>query len=246
MDLREIDAIGINPSDHWYYRTKSIPVRKYFAAIADRTASASRLDVVDIGAGSGVFSDDLARQCGGRIRNIVRIDLNYAAEASVSDGRIGGVIREQRSIPTSIEQSLILMMDVLEHVPDDRGLLRGVVESCRGTNHLFVTVPAFQWLWSGHDEFLGHYRRYSLHSLRGLVEGAGISVTRSYYLFAFILPGVWAVRRLSGRRRQGSDMKPVNRWVNELLATTGRWEAALCYANHLAGVTAVIEGDVSR
>ncbi len=57
------------------------------------------------------------------------------------------------------------MMDVIEHVEDDVGLVRGYVDKVAGGTRFIVTVPALMWLWSGHDVFLEHYRRYTLTSI---------------------------------------------------------------------------------
>ena len=54
------------------------------------------------------------------------------------------------------------MMDVLEHVSDDVGLVREYAKRAKPGTRFVVSVPAFMWLWSGHDVFLEHHRRYTL------------------------------------------------------------------------------------
>ena len=54
------------------------------------------------------------------------------------------------------------MMDVLEHVDNDAGLVRHYATKVPSGAHFLVTVPAFRFLWSGHDVFLEHKRRYTL------------------------------------------------------------------------------------
>jgi hypothetical protein len=48
---------------------------------------------------------------------------------------------------------------------------------------LFATVPAHQWLWSDEDELAGHFRRYTLGSLRAVAEAAGLKVAYLSYFF---------------------------------------------------------------
>ena len=246
MDLKESPASGlVDPASHWYYKTKRIPVRRFFRSASVRLSVP--LDVVDIGAGSGVFSDDLAQCFGREIRNIVKVDAHYATDTAVGDVRLGGgIMRKQRSIPAKIENAVVLLMDVLEHVEDDHGLLRSVVASSKGTNYFFVTVPAFQFLWSGHDEFLGHYRRYTLSSLKALAAAAGLSVSDGYYMFGTVLPLVWMARRLGSRHEQRSHLRPCHPVVNQVLSLAGRVDGAWSRWNHLAGVTAVVEGFSDR
>ena len=86
--------------------------------------------------------------------------------------------------------ALVLLMDVIEHVEDDQVFVREIRSTDlvdRGTRWL-VTVPAFQSLFSAHDVFLRHYRRYSRGSLSGALERAGLRVVESGYFFASLVP----------------------------------------------------------
>ena len=76
---------------------------------------------------------------------------------------------------------LVLMMDVLEHVDDDRGLLRHYAAKVPPGAHFVVTVPAFGFLWSGHDVFLEHKRRYRLTEIETVMRDAGLAVARGAY-----------------------------------------------------------------
>jgi 2-polyprenyl-3-methyl-5-hydroxy-6-metoxy-1,4-benzoquinol methylase len=86
--------------------------------------------------------------------------------------------------------SVILLNDVIEHVPDDVEFLRSIVSShlFSPNSRLLITVPAFQSLWTEHDAFLGHYRRYNRGLLRRQVEAAGLKVTSDGYFFLSLLP----------------------------------------------------------
>ena len=242
MDLKE-GGLGIDGRTHWYFRTKRRPLDRYFAAIP--AAGAHGLDIVDIGAGSGVFSEGLIDRFPDRVRNVVRVDLHYETVGRTADPRLaGGVIELRRDLPDTIDGAVVLLMDVLEHVPDDRGFLESVVTRCRGTNRVFITVPAFQSLWSGKDVFLGHYRRYSLASLCSLAASCHVTITRAYYMFGVFLPVAYVTRRWQGAEAT-SDLKPAPAWLNGLLTGIGACDAAVCRWNRIGGVTAVVEGTIS-
>ena len=86
--------------------------------------------------------------------------------------------------------SLVLLMDVIEHIEDDEGFLAGLRARPyvnAGTKFL-ITVPAYQALFCSHDTFLGHYRRYSNRVLREHVERAGFSVVDTGYFFFSLVP----------------------------------------------------------
>jgi len=242
VDLKEADC-GIDARTHWYYRTKRRPLNRYFAEAP--VPAARKLDIVDIGAGSGVFSEGLIDRFHRDIRNVIRVDLHYAEVSRVHDGRLtGGVVEHRRDLPDDIDGAIVLLMDVLEHVPDDRQFLQSVVARCRGMNRVFITVPAFDSLWSEKDEFLGHYRRYSLASLGSVAAASGVRITRAYYLFGLFLPGAYLALRLLRGAGGNSDLRPAPGWLNALLVGVGRCDAAFSRWNRVGGVTAVLEGTI--
>ncbi|MFA5161813.1 MAG: methyltransferase domain-containing protein [Elusimicrobiales bacterium] len=241
MDIKEHNS-GVRPENHWYYRTKRIPLAEYF----DRTARImSPVNVVDIGAGSGCFSDYLAGHGRGKIENIIRVDAAYESETSAGDSRISGQLITLRQMPADIRRSLIVLMDVLEHIDDDAGFLRDVVSRCRGGNRVFITVPAFMGLWSAHDVFLEHKRRYTLSQLEKTAEGAGIRLERGYYIYAGIFPLVWLMRRLRRGGKPVSDMKDNGKALSFILERLIRLEMPFRKYNRFCGLTCVVEGIIA-
>ena len=86
--------------------------------------------------------------------------------------------------------ALVLLMDVIEHIADPCGFLRGLAARSyidRQTRFL-ITVPAFQALFCSHDTFLGHYRRYSSGLLRRQAAASGLAVDEVGYFFFSLLP----------------------------------------------------------
>ncbi len=243
MDLKELKS-GVEPATHWYYRTKKIPAVRFLRGILAGRGDA--LDVLDIGAGSGFFSDCLMDAGRGRIRDVRRVDTGYAADESLRDARISGTVGRSRELPGRVRDSLILMMDVLEHAKDDQALLNSVADRCEATNYFFITAPAFMSLWSPHDDFLGHFRRYTLPELTATAEKAGLRVTSSYYLYGAIFPVVWLVRRWKGSSGGGSDMKPAGFAVSWFLELLCRAEFVFRRLNKLAGVTCVVEATLEK
>jgi trans-aconitate methyltransferase len=85
---------------------------------------------------------------------------------------------------------LVVLMDVLEHVPDDTSFLAKLLArpDIQHGAALLITVPAYESLFCAHDEVLGHHRRYSRAQLRGLVRKSGLAVLESGYFFSSLLP----------------------------------------------------------
>lgn len=88
------------------------------------------------------------------------------------------------------------MFDVLEHVEDDLGLLRGLHSLMSDRSRLYVTVPAFPLLWSGEDVYAGHFRRYTKRSLTNALESSGFMLQRISYFFGPLVLPVLLLRSL--------------------------------------------------
>jgi hypothetical protein len=93
-------------------------------------------------------------------------------------------------MPAGGAAALILLMDVLEHIQDDRAFLAKLLAGpvVGASTQLIVTVPAYQSLFSAHDVFLKHFRRYTNRQLRDRLEQAGLRVIDIGYFFASLLP----------------------------------------------------------
>ena len=113
-------------------------------------------------------------------------------------------------------------LDVIEHLEDDLTALRELRRTVAPGGSLLVTVPAYQWLWSGHDEINHHHRRYTRRSLQRVAEAAGWRQARTTYFNSLLLPAAIVLRvldRLSTKTTESSlDLwvppEPLN-WVLE-------------------------------
>ena len=241
MDLKELEN-GIDPEVHWYYQSKKLPLLNY---TRQAVAAGKPLTIVDIGSGSGFFALELEKLFGDAIRKIYLVDTGYSPqEMALTQGQ---KVEKVHAIPARIENGLVVMMDVLEHLESDLAMLQSVKAACVGdNNYFFITVPAFQSLWSGHDVFLGHYRRYQIPMLRGVLAQAGFRKINNYYLYGGLFPLIWTVRRLSNlqKKEAASNMRPFNPLANKLLLGLTSLEMKIASANKLFGVTCVGEGQI--
>jgi SAM-dependent methyltransferase len=231
MDLKEQEALGEAAGRHWYYRAKSAAMLRLLkGTVFD--------DVLDIGAGSGFFARHLLAHTA--CRSATCVDLNYPRDWSETES--GKPIHFVRNVD-SFSGHLGLMMDVLEHVEDDVGLLRDYAAKLQPGSRILITVPAMPWMWSGHDVFLEHYRRYTLRSLERVIAAAGLKRVSSSYYFGLTLPlaaGLRLGRRLLPWRKEtpGSDMRPQGSVTNSGLLGLSLLELGIFRANRVAGLTA--------
>jgi len=122
----------------------------------------------------------------------------------------------------------LISMDVIEHLDDDVVALREYRRVLRPGAVLFLTVPAYQWIWSEHDDRAAHRRRYSRERFVISVKAAGFEVDRVTYFFAFLVPLAAVVRKTPLRRffpatdEESSAMHPAIEAVLALLARLER------------------------
>lgn len=230
MDLKEEEVLGEFVEQHWYYRSKA-------AALLRLVAPLQAYRILDVGAGSGFFSRHVLANTAAQ--EAMCVDPYYQEERNEL---VAGKPMQFRRNCDESDADLLLMMDVLEHVEDDLGLLNSYVSKIPVGAHVLVTMPAFKFLWSGHDEFLGHYRRYSLKQVVELLENAGLELEQKCYFFGLVFPLVATARLMGGLRRKRddvphSDLKKHNAFTNGLLRLICWLELPWFRFNRLAGLS---------
>jgi SAM-dependent methyltransferase len=233
MDIKEEGLIKGDIAKHWYYRAK-------LAALHRMLAQRDPTLILDVGAGLGFFSGSLLESTNAWAATCV--DPGYPEDRD--DERMGKPLLFRRSVDQS-DADLVLLMDVIEHVQDDVGLVREYVNKVAPGTRFIVTVPAFMWLWSGHDVFLEHFRRYTLPRIERVLQAGGLTVELGCYFYAGVLPLV-ALSRMAERLRwhghEGarSQMREFGSLPNAMLWTACRAELSIFRANRLAGLTVFV------
>jgi SAM-dependent methyltransferase len=209
---------------HWWYRGR----RRVIERVIEGLRLPSRARILDAGCGSGRNMVELARH--GPVTGVELSDTSaYLARAREAGEVISGSVLEMPFASDSFELSVCL--DVIEHLDDDLAALRELRRVVAPGGSLLVTVPAYQWLWSGHDEVNHHRRRYTQRSLRAVAEKAGWRQVRSTHFNSLLLPVAVLLRVLDRFSRKTTESS-LDLWVppqpfNWLLERPMRLEAAL-------------------
>jgi len=231
MDLKEEEILGNEVGSHWYYLAKS-------SALLRNLSGQKAREVLDIGAGSGFFSKILLRETG--VASATCVDIGYTRDWDESCH--GKMISFRRAIGES-HADLVLAMDVIEHVADDVGLLKSYVDLVKPGTRFVVSVPAFNFLWSAHDVFLEHHRRYTLATLEAAMRNAGLEIDWSHYYYATVFPLAAAVRLLERAKSirasaPKSQLKKHSWFVNAVFSVVLAIERPFMRSNRLFGLTA--------
>jgi ubiquinone/menaquinone biosynthesis C-methylase UbiE len=129
----------------------------------------------------------------------------------VEPGLIGCKNARRRGVKTIIQSTLeglllpdasvsaLSFFDVLEHLKTPQQVLAESQRVLRPGGKLFITVPAFEFLWSDEDVYAKHYCRYTAESLKHELENAGFGVDFSSYYFQALLLPIYLIRALPYR-----------------------------------------------
>lgn len=203
MDL--IENSVANPIDHWYYKHKFRFIKKEFKGVHN-----SPIHLADIGAGSALFSKQLIKE--GLVDSVIAVDTGYPRDYFDEKEQITYARSSRYS-----ESNFFLLTDVLEHIEEDKKFLCEIVSQASNGSTFIITVPALQCLWSGHDVYLKHYRRYSLEQLVHVVTSCGLEVDTVRYTYSTVFPLAFLQRKLAGQATS-SQMKENSWFVGKILA----------------------------
>jgi SAM-dependent methyltransferase len=209
--------------EHWWFLGR----RRFVSALVDSLALPPGARILEAGAGSGGNVGMLRAH--GEV-SAFEMDAEAAAFCTADQGIACplGTLPHANPYEGHERFDLVVALDVLEHIDDDVGSLRSLGACLAPGGRLLLTVPAYQWLYSGHDEIHHHRRRYTRGSLERVVAAAGLRVHRAGYFNSMLLPVVGAVR-LSSRFLRGApapDARMPGPRVNAWLARLFGAEAA--------------------
>lgn len=149
---------------------------------------------IDLGGGNGFVSRKLQ-------------EISHLSATMVEPGKAGCENAVERGVNQvfagTIESfqpdkliSYIGMFDVLEHIPDDQAFLSYLHGRLETDGRIFITVPAYKFLWSHEDVAAGHRRRYTASLLKQRASEAGFKVEFSSYFFATLIPVIFLLRSI--------------------------------------------------
>jgi len=209
-------------STNWWYAGR----RQLICELAKsaRTIKMGKLKILDVGCGTGANLSAL-----GNIGKVVGIDYSpYAVKICKKNGFVVQKGSANKLPFASDSFDVVVLADVIEHLDDDKTAVLEAARVLRRGGMLIATVPAYPWLFSGHDQAVGHKRRYTKHELEGIFISARLKPSLVSYIFSFALGPVVFVRMLKkAANAKGSDDFSVWPPLNSALEALARAERML-------------------
>jgi len=190
---------------HWWYRGRRTVIDRVLRGLG--LPAGAR--ILDAGCGSGRNMLELAHHGAVTGVELSSMSVELARNRGVGEV-IEGSILDMPFADDSFD--LAVTLDVIEHLEDDLGALRELRRVVAPGGALLVTVPAYQWLWSGHDEINHHHRRYTRRSLHEVAERAGWREERTTYFNSLLLP-VAILLRILDRINTKTTESSLDLWV---------------------------------
>jgi SAM-dependent methyltransferase len=206
--------------EHWWYLARA----EILEAILARHLHPDRQRLIlDIGCGPGGMRPILSQ-----FGRLVSTDFTFEALRFCAAQKLDYLVAaDGMRLPFRDDHfDAAVAFDVIEHLSDDGLGVRELFRVLKPQGRLFVTVPAFQFLWGRQDLVSHHFRRYNAAGLASVLRAADFDIEQISYFNAFLFPAIAAIRltcRLLGlnRVRAGQEMKsdfsvPYHGWRNEL------------------------------
>ncbi len=163
----------------------------------------SNSSLLDFGCGTGGNLDEFALRY-----NAFGADMSELAIEFCEKRKLKNLYKTQDilNLPEFKKKfDLITTLDVIEHIDDDLGILKNLKDLLKDDGHIFITVPAYMFLFGPHDVSSQHKRRYIKKQLRRVVEAAGFDIEKISYFNTFLSPLIIISRLISAKSGANKD-----------------------------------------
>lgn len=226
MDIKENNNLATNITRHFWEIARLKIIQRIITDKIDTPQS-----VIDIGCGDCFVLQSLSQQ----YPNTHFIGIDTALTDKMIDDINKSTDNKKISIHRKLHTNqinkadLVLMLDVLEHIEDEENFLRSLHKIMHQDTKIIITVPAFQKLFTYHDQYLKHFRRYNRKQLVNMLEKSEFKVTISGYFFCSLIPFRIIEKLRHVKTSPEKNLHVANKFINNLLTIFLYVDATISY-----------------
>lgn len=193
MKQKEIEEMHNFEKTYWWHVGKKHLVLEL---VKKYKPNNSNMNILEIGCGTGEIAQSLNEFGKIYVNDISATALDYCKQKGIEN-----VIEGDISIMNLTEYEnyfdIVLALDVLEHIQDDEETIRKIYKLLKPNGLFIINVPAYKFLWSGHDEALQHKRRYTSYEITQKLKDAKFKIINKSHFVFFAFPVIATVKFLS-------------------------------------------------
>jgi SAM-dependent methyltransferase len=200
MEERFYEEYARIQDEHWWFAGR----RRIIGSVLSPRLPPSddgEVRILDVGCGTGTNLGELSRL--GRVEGVDAepAAVEFCRSRGWSVGLSTGV--ELPFEDGSFE--VVTLLDVIEHVDEDRALLAEARRVLTPNGIVLITVPAYNWMWGRQDEIAHHKRRYTRRRLASALAGAGFEPVRLSYFNTLLFAPIAVIRLLRRLRPRATE-----------------------------------------
>lgn len=217
MEINKYEEMEKLEKFHWWFVYRQnilkICIKKYLSKLK-RDAK-----ILDIGCGTGGNLQLLNES----FIDVMGVDNSDLAIRYCQDKNLKNILKAELPDLALVEDNsvdLILLLDVLEHIEDDNFTIAVLKSKLKKGGYLLMSVPAFSFLWTKHDEGFHHKRRYSLSEIVKKLKAQDFKIIKSSYMYFLLFPAVVLMRlfkKISKNYAEKDDFELNNSFLNSLI-----------------------------
>jgi 2-polyprenyl-3-methyl-5-hydroxy-6-metoxy-1,4-benzoquinol methylase len=174
-----------NEKEHWWFAARREII---YSTLKNFNSKNNQMKILDFGSGSGTNIKMLCQ--------FGKVDV-FETNSKMRDYLKKKFKRKKNvTILNSVKKNsydLILAADVIEHIKNDKKVLKEFFSYLKKGGVILITVPAFEFLFSSKDRVLKHFRRYRKSSLTKLVKKNFLIKKISYFNFFLFFPIAFSI-----------------------------------------------------